>query len=128
MLRSLKLMRIAYLTSLYPAPSHTFIRREVVAVREHGVDVKTFSVRTPSAEERGGPADPHAHAHTSYLLPMNPVRAARAHVGQALRDPLAYARTFGLALKHRVPGVKALGLAMAHFVEAIVLVDELQEQ
>jgi glycosyltransferase involved in cell wall biosynthesis len=33
-----------------------------------------------------------------------------------------------LALKHRVPGVKALGLAMAHFVEAIVLVDELKQQ
>src|SRR6195952_1763973 len=122
------LMRIGYLTSLYPASSHTFIRREVNAVREHGVDVTTFSVRMPSEEERASSADREAHAHTFYLLPMSPARAARAHVGQVLSSPLAYARTFGLALKHRVPGVKALGLALAHFIEAIVLVEELKKQ
>jgi colanic acid/amylovoran biosynthesis glycosyltransferase len=121
-------MRIGYLTSLYPAPSHTFIRREVLAVREHGVDVATFSVRMPDPEERGAASDQSAFHETFYLLPMSPLRAARAHGTHLLRNPLKYARTFGLALKHRVPGVKALGLAMAHFIEAMVLADELERQ
>lgn len=121
-------MRIGYLTSLYPAPSHTFIRREVMAVREHGVDVTTFSVRTPSPEERGAPADQQAHQTTFYLLPMSAARAARAHIKGFVRNPLNYARTFGLALEHRVPGLKALGLSLAYFVESIVLADELERQ
>lgn len=121
-------MRIGYLTSLYPAPSHTFIRREVMAVREHGVDVSTFSVRTPTEKERSAPAEQRAYAETFYLLPMSPTRAARAHVTRLVRDPLGYARTFGLALKHRVPGIKALGLSLAYFIEAMVLADELERQ
>ena len=121
-------MRIGYLTSLYPAPSHTFIRREVLAVREHGVDVATFSVRTPSDKERGAPADQQAFAETFYLLPMSPGRAARAHAARLARDPLGYVRTFGLALKHRVPGVKAFALSFAYFVESMVLADELERQ
>lgn len=121
-------MRIGYLTSLYPAPSHTFIRREVFAVRQHGVDVQTFSVRTPSAAERAAQADSDAYAETFYLLPMDPRRAARAHLQQAARDPVGYARSFGLALKHRVPGLKALGKSFAYFIEAMVLVDELQRR
>lgn len=121
-------MRIGYLTSLYPAPSHTFIRREVLAVREHGVDVTTFSVRMPSPEERGAPADQAAHGETFYVLPIDPMRAAQAHIKGLVRNPIKYARTFGLALKHRVPGLKALGLSVAYFVESIVLADELERQ
>ena len=121
-------MRIGYLTSLYPAPSHTFIRREVLAVREHGVDVSTFSVRMPNEKERSAAADQQAFGETFYLLPMSPARAARAHLTRLARDPVGYARTFGLALKHRVPGVKALGLSMAYFIESMVLADELDRQ
>ncbi|HET8933861.1 MAG TPA: glycosyltransferase family 4 protein [Polyangiales bacterium] len=121
-------MRIGYLTSLYPAPSHTFIRREVLAVREHGVDVATFSVRMPGPEERAAAADQAAHQDTFYLLPMDPVRGARAHLTRLSRDPIGYARTFGLALKHRVPGLKALALSVAYFAESIVLADELDRQ
>jgi glycosyltransferase involved in cell wall biosynthesis len=121
-------MRIGYLTSLYPAPSHTFIRREVSAVRAHGVEVDTFSVRTPSEAERASEDDRRAHAETFYLLPVDPVRAARAHLERLARDPVGYARTFRLAMQHRVPGVKALGLAVAHFIEAMVLADELERR
>lgn len=121
-------MRIGYLTSLYPAPSHTFIRREVLAVREHGIDVITFSVRTPGDNERSACADQQAYSETFYLLPMSPARAARAHFKRLVRDPVGYARTFGLALKHRVPGIKALALSMAYFVESIVLADEFERQ
>ena len=44
-------MRLAYLTSQYPATSHTFISREVAALRKLGVSLDTFSIRPPSSAE-----------------------------------------------------------------------------
>lgn len=121
-------MPIGYLVSLYPAPSHTFIRREVHAVRAAGIDLQTFSVRTPSEAERAAPDDRAAAAETVYMLPMEPLRLVRSHAESLLRHPVAYARTFALALKHRVPGVRALGLAVGHFAESMVLVRELESR
>jgi colanic acid/amylovoran biosynthesis glycosyltransferase len=121
-------MPIAYLVSEYPAASHTFIRREVAAVRAHGVDIQTFSVRTPSAAERAGPPDRAAFEETHYLLPVDVSRLLRAHAGALLRHPGAYARTFRLALRHRVPGVRALTWAVFHFAEAVMLARELERR
>jgi hypothetical protein len=44
-------LRLAYLTSQYPATSHTFISREVAALRQLGLHLDTFSIRPPSAAE-----------------------------------------------------------------------------
>lgn len=38
-------MRIGYFTNQYPAPSHTFIRREILALEERGHDVVRYAVR-----------------------------------------------------------------------------------
>ena len=46
--------RIAYLVSDYYAPSHTFVRREVIALRALGVDIVAFSVQR--GEDRAGAA------------------------------------------------------------------------
>ena len=121
-------MPIGYLVSLYPASSHTFIRREVNALRAHGVDVRTFSVRTPRVAERTAKEDAESFAQTSYLLPMAPMRLVRAHLEMLLRNPIRYARTFHLALQHRVPGVRAFVWAIIHFAESMVLVRDLERQ
>ena len=44
-------MRVAYLVSRYPATSHTFISREIQALRELGMEIDTFSVRTAYSDE-----------------------------------------------------------------------------
>ena len=43
--------RIAYLNSQYPAISHTFIEREIAALRDQGWQVHTFSVRPCPPEQ-----------------------------------------------------------------------------
>lgn len=60
-------MKIAYLNSCYPAMSHTFIEREIEAVRAAGVDVRTFSCRRPGANDTLGDAHRRAAADTTYL-------------------------------------------------------------
>jgi colanic acid/amylovoran biosynthesis glycosyltransferase len=120
-------MRIAYLVTQYPAASHTFIRREVEALRAHGLEIRTLSVRKPSEAERSAPADRAAYESTFYVLPPEPARLLSAHLGQLLRRPLAYTRTFAFALQHRVPGLRALLWSVFHFGEAIVVVSELEK-
>ncbi|MET0386401.1 MAG: colanic acid biosynthesis glycosyltransferase WcaL, partial [Polyangiales bacterium] len=121
-------MPIGYLVSLYPAPSHTFIRREVNALRAQGIDVQTFSVRTPMEAERVGAEDQQSFGETFYLLPMPPVRLLRSHLESLAQNPLGYASTFRLALTHRVPGAVALLRAVGHFAEAMVLARELERR
>lgn len=43
-------MRVAYLTNVYPKVSHTFIRREILALERQGVDVVRFALRGWDAE------------------------------------------------------------------------------
>jgi colanic acid/amylovoran biosynthesis glycosyltransferase len=121
-------LRIAYLTSQYPATSHTFIRREVTALRASGVDIQTFSVRAPGAAELKSAVDRDEAARTFTLLAQSPFAYIRAHLGEAARHPLRYVRTLVLALRHRPPGGKAALLALAHFAEAMVLATELRRR
>lgn len=118
--------RLAYLVSQYPAPSHTFIRREVSALRTIGVEVDTFSVRP--APSGGSPLDEQEAGRTFTLLSQSPLTFARAHFGELFARPLRYARTFRLSQRHRPPGLKAALLAMAHFAEAILLAAELRRR
>ena len=58
-------MKIAYLTNQYPHVRHTFIRREIVALEAHGVDVLRFSIRESGKEA----VDPAAVSYTHLTLP-----------------------------------------------------------
>src|SRR5579871_4221785 len=114
-------MRIAYLTSQYPAASHTFIRREVDALRRAGLDIVTFSVRRPGNDEKCSQTDQNSFFETTYLLPVSIIALLRAHFWALARGPVAYFSTLALAMRHRPPGVRAASWAIFHFVEAIIL-------
>ena len=120
--------RLAYLTSQYPAASHTFIRREVEALREQGWSIDTFSVRPPGSDETAGEADRHEAEQTYYILKQSLASFAGAHLATLVTQPLAYLRTFGLALSHRAPGARGLFLGIAHFAESVLLARELRKR
>lgn len=117
--------QIAYLTSQYPATSHTFILREVAALRAAGIGVHTFTVRPASDEELTDSAIAAEAASTFVILSQSWARIAAAHLRLLAGRPADYARGFALALRHRPPGLRGFGLALAHFAEAGVLADEL---
>ena len=120
--------RIAYLTSQYPATSHTFILREVAALRNAGVSVETFTVRPPSDEELTDRAIAAEAASTFVILAQSWATFAAAHIKLLARSPVRYARGFVDALRHRPAGTRGLGLALAHFAEAGVLAYELRRR
>jgi glycosyltransferase involved in cell wall biosynthesis len=118
---------IAYLTGDYPKVSHTFILREIEAVRAAGIPVLTCSIRQPPASEFKGAEEQAARAETFYVISAakNPLRLLAAH-GRALsRSPGTWARTLALAIKMRSPGLKALIWQLFYFLEAGVLADHL---
>ncbi len=44
-------VRVGYLTSMYPAVSHTFIRREIAALEGLGYDIDRYSIRESSPSD-----------------------------------------------------------------------------
>ncbi len=119
---------LAYLISEYPSVSHTFVRREIAALRRRGLAIDTFAVRAPAQESLCSPKDRQELASTWYLQPARPIKVIRDHVVALAKRPGSYLRTFARALRHRVPGMKSLLWSVFHFVEAIQLACELDRR
>ena len=121
---------VAYLTGDYPKVSHTFILREVQAVRAAGVPAITCSIRRPPESEFKGQEERQARAETFYVLAAakNPLRLLAAHGRAILRSPGTWATTLALAIRMRSPGLKALLWQVFYFLEAGVLADHLHQK
>lgn len=120
-------MRIGYLVSQYPATSHTFIRREIAALRTLGWDVDTFSVRKPSEAERRSPIARAEYEQTWYALPPRP-DIVLALLSGFVRHPVRFMSVLVLALRHRVPGVRSFVWSWFYFAEAMYLATELRRR
>ncbi len=119
---------VAYLTGDYPKVSHTFILREVQAVRAAGVPVITCSIRRPPESEFKGQEERQARAETFYVIAAakNPLRLLGGHARALLRNPGTWASTLALAIRMRSPGLKAFLWQLFYFLEAGVLADHLR--
>jgi glycosyltransferase involved in cell wall biosynthesis len=120
--------KIAYLAGEYPAVSHTFILREVAALRAGGLDVVTASVRRTGPEHHRGPDEKAAAKDTFNILssakkPLTLLRAQK----RALTHPKRYFRALFTAWKMRSPGFKAAAYQIFYFIEATVLADHMSK-
>jgi glycosyltransferase involved in cell wall biosynthesis len=116
--------RIAVVCSRYPALSHAFVVREVRALRERGLEVHTFTVRRPPADELLSAEDREEHLRTRALLPPNPLRLAAAHARAALTRPLRYLGALALSLGLSTGGARSLVWRLFYFAEGVLLWDE----
>jgi glycosyltransferase involved in cell wall biosynthesis len=115
-------VRIAYVCSRYPAVSHTFIQREVIALRDLGLEVDTVAIRRAAPDETLSRAD-RAEAEATYaILPVRPWHLVRAHAN-ALRYPGAYRATLNRALRLAPRGLRGRLWQLFYFGEAVVLWD-----
>ncbi|RLJ36210.1 glycosyltransferase involved in cell wall biosynthesis [Litoreibacter meonggei] len=123
------LPRIAYLTGQYPTVSHTFILREVEALRRLGFEVLTCSVRRTSPEQHPGPAEQQEARTTFYILQAakNPATLLKAQK-LIFSHPKRYFGALSLAWKTRSAGLRAALYQLFYFAEATVLADHLQSR
>jgi glycosyltransferase involved in cell wall biosynthesis len=118
---------IGYFTTEYPSVSHTFIRREVTALRRRGLELRTFSLRRPPADSPLGESDLRERAQTWYLQPPAILGVLAAHLRELLRSPARYFRALAIAIRHRTPGVRATVWSFFYFAEGVILADALRK-
>jgi len=114
-------MRIAYVVSIYPRVTHSFIRREILAVEAAGLQVERFSVRKPT--EKLQDAGDLAEANkTRYLLAECGVRGLTLAVFRcAFQSPTRFLRALMLAIKIGMRADVGLAKMLIYFVEACAL-------
>jgi colanic acid/amylovoran biosynthesis glycosyltransferase len=121
-------MRIAYLTGEYPRATDTFIQREVITLREMGVDVHTFSVRRTGDEHIVGEEQKLERDRTFYILPPNPINLLLAHLSLLLASPKKYLQAIKLALSTSQPGLRGAFYQLFYFLEAGILAKQIKER
>jgi glycosyltransferase involved in cell wall biosynthesis len=121
-------MRTAHLCSLYPAVSHTFVLREVEALRALGAEVETFSIHRAGREHLLSQADHRAEETTFAVLPIRVRVLVGAHLAAAARHPRAYLQTLALALGMAPDKARGLLWQAFYFGEAVVLWRELNRR
>ncbi|HEV3228196.1 MAG TPA: glycosyltransferase, partial [Solirubrobacteraceae bacterium] len=114
-------LHLAYVMGRYPAVSHTFILREVQALRDVGVQVDTFSIHDSGPQHVLSAADKVEYAATYVVLPPRIGRLLGAHLKAFARRPIRYLTTLGYALRAGTPGFHGRLWQLFYFAEAMVV-------
>ncbi|KQS04178.1 hypothetical protein ASG11_07875 [Sphingomonas sp. Leaf357] len=91
-------MKIAYLVNRYPAVSHSFIRREILALEASGVDVARFSIR-PYDANLPDPADRSEAERTRVVLGQGARPLLLATLKLLFGHPASFFKALGIVLK-----------------------------
>ncbi|MEA3172934.1 MAG: colanic acid/amylovoran biosynthesis glycosyltransferase [Gammaproteobacteria bacterium] len=91
-------MKIAYLTNQYPKVSHSFIRREIVALEKQGFEILRIAIRGWD-ENLPDPADVSEQKRTRYVLKDGMWTLLAQSLVTALRRPGRFIRAACLALR-----------------------------
>lgn len=118
---------IGYLTNVYPSVSHSFIRREILALEKHGIAVARFSVRR-SVEPLPDPADQRERSRTTVLLDAGKTALVAATVRLGVTRPRRFARAIGtMRTMCRAAGGARLR-HLAYLAEAALLVRMMEQR
>lgn len=110
-------IRLAYLNSRYPSLSHTFIEREIRAVRARGIEVHTFSANAPGAQDVLG--ERHAaEARETVVLKAGTRELLRDQLRAAGRWPGGYLRALGESQRLFDVGFRARATSLGYLAEA----------
>ena len=116
---------VAYLVSHYPAISHTFVFREVQALRQQGFTVKTASIATPDNVDIMTPEEQAEAKATLCIKDSSLVNIALAHATLKLTAFPRYLKMFGKALQLWWSGpltlFKAMGMGLSDLAMGIEL-------
>lgn len=82
------IMKIAYLTNCFGTQSHTFMRREIRALRGLGLDLALYGIRRDDEGQAADAADLVEETH--YLYPVKKSATVSANLHYLLRNPARY--------------------------------------
>ncbi|MDP6539820.1 MAG: glycosyltransferase [Planctomycetota bacterium] len=118
-------MRVAYLTNQYPRTSHTFVRREIAALEELGVEVERFAIR-PAGEDLVDERDRAELGRTRVLLDRGVLGLAAGLALALVTRPAAAARAAAAAVAMGRRSERGVARHLAYLAEAALLVRALE--
>jgi glycosyltransferase involved in cell wall biosynthesis len=119
-------VRLAYLCNVYPAVSHSFIRREIEGVEAAGHEVHRFSIR-PAKSDLRDPADLREADRTQVVLAQGPARLMVAALGLLFSRPIKTLGALAAAARLSGPGVRQKLRHAAYWLEAAWLVRRMHQ-
>lgn len=117
-------MRLAYLCNLYPAVSHSFVRREIEALERSGHEIHRFSIR-PSQPDLRDPADLRERQRTEAILAQGVARLAVAALALLVTRPARTLAAIAAAARLSRPGARSRLRHFAYLLEAAWLIRRL---
>ena len=118
-------MRVGYLVNQYPKTSHSFVRREIEALEELGVEVKRYTLR-PTREPLVDPADRAELERTAAIVAGPYARKAWIALTALIRNPAAGIPALGQALRMGWHADRGVIYHLAYFAEALILSDKVR--
>jgi colanic acid/amylovoran biosynthesis glycosyltransferase len=119
--------RVAYLVSRYPAVSHAFIQREVLALRDAGVEIDTFSLRRADDADVLTDADRAERDVTYAIQPVRWLRLLADHARALIHSPARWLGTLAHSLRGGL-GLRGRLWQLFYFAEAIQLWAEMRRR
>jgi glycosyltransferase involved in cell wall biosynthesis len=119
-------VRLAYLCNLYPAVSHSFVRREIEGVEQAGHVVHRFSLR-PARPDLKDEADLREVSRTEIVLNQGALRLLTAAMALSVSRPAKTISAIAAAWRLSAPGAQSKFRHIAYWLEAAWLVRRLEE-
>lgn len=110
-------MKIAYFVNQYPKVSHSFIRREILALERQGLEVTRLALRGWN-EQPIDPADIEEQSKTFYVLRGGWRGLSGALLGQVVRTPLAFLKALATAWRMSRGSDRSLPYHLVYLAEA----------
>jgi glycosyltransferase involved in cell wall biosynthesis len=118
-------MKITYLVNQYPKVSHSFIRREILALERQGYDVQRLAMRG-WADELRDTEDLHERALTRYVLQDGAVAIGMDVLRMVIQRPARFCRALAVAFKIGLRSDRPLPLHLIYLAEACRIVPWMQ--
>lgn len=115
---------IGYLTNVYPAVSHSFIKREILALEAQGIAVRRWSIR-PFSRDLPDPVD-RAEAERTEVLLTQHLALLLSALWMTVQRPRRIWRALRTCLAGRPAGLRPVIVRLAYVVEACLLVRRAQ--
>ena len=111
-------LRVAYLINLYPKVSHSFIRREIMALERRGASVQRIAVQGWEDANLTDPDDLAERALTQYVLKRGVVGLLLPTFRALLRGPVQFFSALKLAIQMSRRADRSLPYHLIYLAEA----------
>lgn len=120
-------LSIAYITEIFPNLTQTFVYREVLALRQQGVPIHTFSIWRPEPSSLSVEAVPLVE-ETFYIFPLPWLFWFFVHLRYLFSRPLCYLGTLTYLLTRPGESVRNRWRTLLHFLYGVLAVYEMERR